>query len=51
MECYADVPISPVASLVRLSELHSNCRVLPLDSHFTRYRRHDSQLIQPLAPW
>jgi hypothetical protein len=38
------------AYLVRLSELHSDCRVLTLDSHFTRYRRHGRQVIPLLIP-
>lgn len=52
MRRYADTPISLAdACLVRLSELHRDCRVLTLDSHFTRYRRHGRQLIPLLAPW
>ena len=38
------------ACLVRLSELHCDCRVLTLDSHFTRYRRHGRQVIPLLTP-
>jgi len=51
MERYSDVPMSLAdACLVRLSELHSDCRVLTLDSHFTRYRRHGRQVIPLLMP-
>ena len=51
MERYSDVPMSLAdACLVRLSELHSDCRVLTLDSHFTRYRRHGRHVIPVLMP-
>ena len=51
MERYADVPMSLAdACLVRLSELHPDCRVLTLDSHFARYRRHGRQVIPLLMP-
>ena len=51
MERYSDVPMSLAdACLVRLSELHSDCRVLTLDSHFTRYRRHGRHVIPLLMP-
>jgi predicted nucleic acid-binding protein len=51
MERYSDVPMSLAdACLVRLSELHSDCRVLTVDSHFTRYRRHGRQVIPLLMP-
>jgi len=52
MERYADTPMSLAdACLVRLSELHRDCRVFTLDSHFSRYRRNARQLIPLLAPW
>lgn len=52
MERYADGPMSLAdACLVRLSELHRDCRVFTLDSHFTRFRRHGRQLIPLLSPW
>ena len=52
MECYADTPMSLAdACLVRLSELHADCRVFTLDSDFNRYRRHGRQVIPLLAPW
>src|SRR5207245_10840159 len=48
---YSDVRMSLAdACLVRLSELHSDCRVLTFDSHFTRYRRHGRQVIPLLMP-
>lgn len=51
MERDSDVPMSLAdACLVRLSELHTDCRVLTLDAHFTRYRRHGRQVIPLLAP-
>lgn len=49
---YSDAPMSLAdACLVRLSELHRDCRVFTLDSHFSRYRRNARQLIPLLAPW
>jgi predicted nucleic acid-binding protein len=51
MDRYSDVPMSLAdACLVRLSELHSDCRVLTLDSDFNRYRRHGRQVIPLLIP-
>jgi predicted nucleic acid-binding protein len=51
MKRYSDVPMSLAdACLVRLSELHSDCRVLTVDSHFTRYRRHGRHVIPLLMP-
>jgi predicted nucleic acid-binding protein len=51
MERHSDVPMSLAdACLVRLSELHSDCRVLTLDSHFTSYRRHGRRVIPLLTP-
>ncbi|CAN5547985.1 hypothetical protein BH20VER3_BH20VER3_02120 [soil metagenome] len=52
MDRYADTPMSLAdACLVRLSELHRDCRVFTLDSHFQRYRRHGRQLVPLLSPW
>jgi uncharacterized protein len=52
MRRYDDTPMSLAdACLVRLAELHSDCRVLTLDRDFTRYRRHGRQVIPLLAPW
>jgi predicted nucleic acid-binding protein len=49
---YADTPMSLAdACLVRLAELHHNCRVLTLDRDFVRYRRHGRNVIPLLAPW
>ena len=51
MQRYADTPMSLAdACMVRLSELYSDCRVLTLDSDFTRYRRHGRQVIPLLTP-
>ena len=51
MERYSDVPMSLAdACLVRLIELHSDCRVLTLDSHFICYRRHGRRVIPLLMP-
>jgi predicted nucleic acid-binding protein len=47
---YEDTPKSLAnACLVRLSELHSDCRVFTLDADFRRYRRHGGQVIPLLA--
>lgn len=52
MRRYSDVPMSLAdACLVRLSELHQDCRVFTLDRAFTRYRRHGRHVIPLLAPW
>jgi predicted nucleic acid-binding protein len=52
MEKYADAPMSLAdACLVRMSELHEDCRVLTVDAHFKRYRRFGRHLIPLLAPW
>jgi predicted nucleic acid-binding protein len=52
MDRYADTPMSLAdACLVRLSELHADCRVFTLDSDFNRYRRNGRQMIPLLAPW
>jgi predicted nucleic acid-binding protein len=51
MRRYQDTPMSLAdACLVRLSELHSDCQVFTLDTHFRRYRRHGRQVIPLLAP-
>lgn len=51
MRRYSDAPMSLAdACLVRLSELHSDCRVFTLDSDFRRYRRHGRQVIPLLSP-
>jgi len=51
MRTYRNVPMSLAdATLVRLSELHRDCRVLTLDSDFHIYRRHQSKLIPVLMP-
>jgi predicted nucleic acid-binding protein len=48
---YRDVPMSLAdATLVRLSELHRDCRVFTLDSDFHVYRRHRSKVIPALTP-
>jgi predicted nucleic acid-binding protein len=39
------------ACLVRMSELHSRCRLLTVDTHFRIYRRNGRQIIPVLAPW
>ncbi len=51
MRKYHDVPMSLAdACLVRMSELHSGCRVFTLDSDFKRYRRHGRQTIPLITP-
>jgi uncharacterized protein len=51
MRKYHDTPMSLAdACLVRMSELHSNCRVFTLDSDFKRYRRHSRQAIPLIYP-
>ena len=52
MRRYDDMPISLAdACLVRMSEVHADCRLLTLDRDFRRYRRHGRQMIPLLAPW
>lgn len=52
MRRYADTPMSLAdACLVRLAEIHPDCRVLTLDRDFLRYRRHGRQVIPLLSPW
>jgi predicted nucleic acid-binding protein len=51
MRTYRDVPMSLAdATLVRMSELHRDCRVFTLDSDFRIYRRHGNKLIPVLMP-
>ncbi len=51
MNRYHSVPMSFAdACLVRMSELHSDCRVFTLDSDFKIYRRHKKQPIPLLCP-
>jgi uncharacterized protein len=48
---YADLPVSLAdASLIRMSELHTDCIVWTIDHHFSIYRRHGRQVIPVLAP-
>lgn len=52
MRRYAAVAMSLAdACLVRLSELHRDCRVLTLDRDFARYRRHGRSVIPIISPW
>lgn len=49
---YADTPMSFAdACLVRMSELHRDCRVLTLDRDFDAYRRNGRERLPLLAPW
>lgn len=51
MRKYRDVPMSFAdATLVRLSELHRDCRVFTLDADFRVYRRHGNKAIPLLTP-
>ncbi|MDR9405081.1 MAG: PIN domain-containing protein [Halothece sp. Uz-M2-17] len=51
MEKYRSVPISLAdASLVRMSEIHSNSIVLTLDSDFRVYRKNKKQMINLVIP-
>ena len=51
MRKYRDVPLSLAdATLVRLSEMHRDCRVLTFDSHFRIYRRHGNKTIPLIMP-
>ena len=48
---YRDVPMSLTdACLVRMSELHTDCRVLTTDSDFLVYRRHGRGVIPVCMP-
>lgn len=52
MKRYADTPMSLAdACLVRLSEIHKDCRVCTLDRHFKSYRRYGRSVIPLLSPW
>ena len=52
MKRYADTPMSLAdACLVRLSEIHKDCRVFTLDRHFKTYRRYGRSVIPRLSPW
>ena len=51
MRRYRNVPMSLAdATLVRLSELHRDCRVFTLDADFRIYRRHRNKAIPVLLP-
>jgi uncharacterized protein len=51
MRRYRNVPMSLAdATLVRLSELNRDCRVLTLDTDFRIYRRHGNKVIPVLMP-
>jgi predicted nucleic acid-binding protein len=48
---YADTPMSLAdACLVRLAEIHRNCRLFTLDSDFKHYRRYGRNVIPLLCP-
>jgi len=52
MRRYADTSMSLAdACLVRLAEIHHDCRVLTLDRDFLRYRRYGRQVIPLQSPW
>jgi predicted nucleic acid-binding protein len=51
MARYRDVPMSLAdATLVRLSELHRDCRIFTLDADFRIYRRFGNKVIPLLMP-
>lgn len=51
MRRYADVPMDLAdACLVRMSELHRDCRVVTTDSDFKIYRRYSRQVIPLICP-
>ncbi len=51
MARYRNIPMSLAdATLVRLSELHRDCRLFTFDSHFRIYRRHGDKVIPVLMP-
>ncbi len=48
---YSDVPMSLAdACLVRMSELHTNSRILTLDRDFLLYRKNSRQVIPRIMP-
>ena len=52
MRRYADTPMSLAdACLVRLAEIHFDCRLFTLDGDFKQYRRNGRQTIPLLGPW
>jgi predicted nucleic acid-binding protein len=52
MARYRDTPMSLAdACLVRLSEIHKDCRIFTLDRHFKHYRRFGRSVIPLLSPW
>lgn len=52
MSRYADTPMSLAdACLVRLSEIHRDCRIFTLDQDFKHYRRFGRSVIPVLSPW
>ena len=52
MSRYADTPMSLAdACLVRLSEIHRDCRIFTLDRDFKHYRRFGRSVIPVLSPW
>ncbi len=51
MRRYRDRPMSLAdACLVRLSEMHRDCKVFTLDPDFRTYRRHGNKVIPALMP-
>ncbi|MGI8966716.1 MAG: type II toxin-antitoxin system VapC family toxin [Limisphaerales bacterium] len=51
MRRYADLPMDLAdACLVRMSELHRDCRVLTTDGHFKIYRRFGRQIVPLICP-
>jgi len=51
MRRYAETPMSLAdACLVRMTELHPDCRLFTLDSDFEHYRRNARQVIPLLRP-
>jgi predicted nucleic acid-binding protein len=52
MKRYADAPMALAdACVVRLAEIHKDCRVFTVDRHFKRYRRYGRSMIPLLSPW
>ena len=49
---YEDLPMSFAdACLVRMSELHEDCKVLTTDRHFQVYRRNERRIIPIVSPF